>query len=179
MQTSAHAVATAPPTPAAEGVTVLRDLLDQLMTVLLTIDPDAYVARPAPTVSGSVGEHVRHTLDHVSALLGAGSATVLSYDHRERGGQVECDQAAALRELLRLQAALARLAGTADVPILVATRLTQEGEAAHSWSTRARELAFVISHTIHHCALMAVLLAVQGIPVPHRFGYAPSTPLAR
>jgi uncharacterized damage-inducible protein DinB len=48
-----------------------------------------------------------------------------------------------------------------------------------SWSTHARELAFVISHTIHHCALMAVLLAVQGIPVPYRFGYAPSTPLLR
>lgn len=179
MQTSARAAATAPAATASEGVTVLRHLLDQLVTLLLTIDRDVYVARPAPSVSGSVGEHVRHALDHVSALLGAGSATELSYDHRERGGQVEGSPSAAIGEALRLQAALARLDGAGDAPIQVATRLTPAGDTVLSWSTHARELAFVISHTIHHCALMAVLLAVQGTPVPHRFGYAPSTPSAR
>lgn len=179
MQTSALAVSTAAAAPASEAVAALGHLLDQLVALLMTMDPDAYVARPVATVSGSVGEHVRHTLDHVSALLATGSTTVLSYDHRERGGQVEYSQSAAIRETLRLRAGLARFDGTADAPIQVATRLTQAGHTVLSWSTHARELAFVISHTIHHCALMAVLLAVQGVPVPHRFGYAPSTPSSR
>jgi uncharacterized damage-inducible protein DinB len=41
-----------------------------------------------------------------------------------------------------------------------------------------RELAFVINHTIHHQALIAVLLAWHGIEVAPRFGVAPSTPKA-
>ena len=47
-------------------------------------------------------------------------------------------------------------------------------------STLRRELAFVISHTVHHQALIAMLLAVAGLQVPESFGLAPSTPrLAR
>jgi uncharacterized damage-inducible protein DinB len=43
-------------------------------------------------------------------------------------------------------------------------------------SSLGRELAFVLNHTVHHQALLAVLLAVQGRRVPVGFGYAPSTP---
>ena len=39
-----------------------------------------------------------------------------------------------------------------------------------------RELAFVVQHTIHHAALIAVLLDILGVRVPADFGYAPSTP---
>jgi len=58
----------------------------------------------------------------------------------------------------------------------VVTRLNTIGDSVIGWSTSARELAFVISHTIHHQAIIAVLLASQGVAVPHRFGVAPSTP---
>ena len=34
------------------------------------------------------------------------------------------------------------------------------------WSTLARELAFVVSHTIHHQAIIGVLLAIHGHAVP-------------
>jgi len=41
----------------------------------------------------------------------------------------------------------------------------------------ARELAFVMNHTIHHQAIIALLLEFQGRePLDDRFGYAPSTP---
>jgi uncharacterized damage-inducible protein DinB len=43
-------------------------------------------------------------------------------------------------------------------------------------SSVGRELAFVVSHTIHHCAVIALLLRDLGVAVPPRFGYAPSTP---
>jgi hypothetical protein len=39
-----------------------------------------------------------------------------------------------------------------------------------------RELAFVISHTIHHGALIAVLLERAGLEAPPRLGMAPTTP---
>jgi uncharacterized damage-inducible protein DinB len=44
------------------------------------------------------------------------------------------------------------------------------------WSTLARELAFVVHHTIHHQAMIAVLFACQGHTVADSFGLAPATP---
>ena len=41
------------------------------------------------------------------------------------------------------------------------------------WSTLGRELAYVNSHTIHHQALIAVLLELAGVPVPDHLGLAP------
>jgi uncharacterized damage-inducible protein DinB len=49
-------------------------------------------------------------------------------------------------------------------------------DAVTGWSTLARELAFVVSHTIHHQAIIGLLLAVHGHTVPDRFGHSPSTP---
>jgi hypothetical protein len=42
-------------------------------------------------------------------------------------------------------------------------------------TTVGRELAFVLSHTVNHNALIAVMALTLGVPVPDRFGYAPST----
>jgi hypothetical protein len=36
-------------------------------------------------------------------------------------------------------------------------------------------LAFVLSHTIHHNAIIGVMANTLDIPLPARFGYAPST----
>jgi hypothetical protein len=62
-----------------------------------------------------------------------------------------------------------------DEPVLVSAMLTG-GETVTGWSTLGRELAFVASHTIHHQALIAMLLGVQDVDAPDRLGYAPSTP---
>jgi hypothetical protein len=42
-------------------------------------------------------------------------------------------------------------------------------------SSLGRELVFVLQHTIHHQAIVALLLAARGVTIPPRFGYAPST----
>lgn len=173
------------PTPAAAdsasdaGAAALTALLGQLGDVLAGLDPAVYTARPAAAVSGSVGEHVRHLLDHVAAFVDAVPGATLCYDHRERGTSVERDPMQALAAIARLQHRLLS-AGPDDlrvpVPIEVVTRLTAAGDSVAAWSTSTRELAFVINHTIHHQALVAVLLAWQGVRVPPRFGVAPSTP---
>lgn len=179
MSSLIHVTATpAGDTTADAGVTVLTALLGQLADVLASIHPSIYVARPAAAVSGSVGEHVRHLLDHVAAFTDAVPGATLCYDQRERGTSVERDPMRALAAVAHLQHRL--VSGRDDlripVPIAVVTRLTAAGDSVTAWSTSTRELAFVINHTIHHQALVAVLLAWQGVHVPPRFGVAPSTP---
>lgn len=162
----------------ASSFVALDQLLDQFVDVLMGLGTETYCATPVPGVSGSVGGHTRHALDHVSAFLSARSGVTLSYDCRERGTAVERDPAAALRQILRVKVAIASSVGSyaADEPLWVTSQIDCAGHVLAGWSTIARELSFVISHTVHHQALVAVLLACQGIGVPDRFGYAPSTP---
>lgn len=154
----------------------LRHLLDQLESLLSDVSPDVYRARFATAVSGSIGEHVRHCLDHVSALLAADPSSTLSYDRRQRGTAVETAPAEALRQILQLKNALEMWpARSLDEPLQVASMMSSE-EGVTGWSTLARELAFVVSHTIHHQAIIGILLAIHGHAVPERFGHSPSTP---
>lgn len=152
-------------------------LLDELESLLIEVAPKVYGARFATDVSGSIGEHIRHCLDHVSALLTADPSTTLSYDRRHRGTAVETDPAEALRQIQELKGALnAWSARSLDEPIRVTSMISSSSDAMTGWSTLARELAFVVSHTIHHHAIIGVLLAVHGHAVPERFGHSPSTP---
>ena len=161
----------------ASPVAALRERLYELMRLVLTLSPDAYRMRTS-RVSGSVGEHVRHVLDHLSSLVAACPFAVLSYDHRTRGTAVEVDPSAAVREMMRLDAALERWVDrTLNEPVAVEAVLSTDGRSVTGWSTLGRELAFVMSHTIHHQAIVALLLEQQGSDVPdEHFGYAPSTP---
>jgi uncharacterized damage-inducible protein DinB len=158
-------------------VAALRERLDELMRLVVTLPTDVYRARTAHA-SGAIGEHVRHVLDHLSALIAASPTAVLSYDHRTRGTSVESDPSAAVREMMRLDLALERWTDRSlDEPIAVAAVLDADGQSVTGWSTLARELAFVMNHTIHHQAIIALLLEFQGqAPLDDRFGYAPSTP---
>lgn len=163
-------------------MTILRtliDRLDELGDALLATPGDVYRARIEPAVSGSIGEHVRHALDHIAAILSNDGVAPLTYDYRERGTAVETDPNAALRQIFRLKCGLERLRQKPmNEPIAVRTQISPTGAEIVTWSTVGRELAFVMSHTIHHQALIAVLLAWHGVGVAPRFGLAPSTPRA-
>ena len=158
-------------------VAALRERLDELMRLVMTLPAEVYRARTT-NASGAIGEQVRHVLDHVSALIGGSPTLVLSYDHRTRGTSVESDPSVAVREIMRLDAALGRWTDRSlDEPIAVASLVGADGQSVTGWSTLARELAFVMSHTIHHQAIIALLLEFHGRePLDERFGYAPSTP---
>jgi len=157
--------------------TALVDLLSDLSEIVVELPADVYRAAVSGKISGSIGEHVRHCLDHVESLLSAGTTETLSYDHRTRGTSAETDPERALHQILRLQAALARWpAGELDEPLFVSSMIAPDGTTIGGWSTRARELAFVISHTIHHQAIIALLLSFHGHRAPDRFGHSPSTP---
>ena len=160
------------------SVAALDGALEDLGSVVAGLSPEAYVARLFPNVSGSIGQHVRHCLDHVSALVSADPSSCLSYDQRERGTAVETDPTQALRciQLLRIKIAVGRWSTRLDEPICVVSTVTHGGVMLSGMSTLARELAFVLNHTIHHQAMIGVLATLLACEVPDRFGFAPSTP---
>jgi uncharacterized damage-inducible protein DinB len=163
--------------PVPAPVTALVRLLDQLKDVVERVDDAAFSAPPSGRPSGSIGAHVRHCLDHVQSFLDGVDAGALCYDRRHRGTRVESDRGAALARVDALQSRLLDLdPWTLDRPLRLEVQLDQAGASCSVLSTAGRELAFVISHTIHHHATMAVLLSEAGTRLPDRFGVAASTP---
>lgn len=155
---------------------VLAATLDDLARAVRPLTASQFSRRDRAT-SGSIGGHVRHCLDHVEALERAIDRGLCCYDERVRGTAIEDDPGLACARLaasrLRLRALdPALLAQT----LALSARLTADGPTVDTPTSVAREVAFVISHTVHHAALVAVLLEDMGQARPQRFGLAPTTP---
>ena len=124
-----------------------------------------------------VGGHVRHCLEHYASFLDgldAGPDRLRSAAARDWRLQRRPD--AARQALRQTASALAR--SLTFAPLDRAVRVVAEGDTSDgdlTESTVGRELAFLLSHTIHHCALMAVLLRLGGIETPAGFGLSPAT----
>ena len=96
-----------------------------------------------------------------------------------RGTFVEEDPATACGRLAACQTRLLALdPALLGRPLSLSARLTADGFTIQASSTVARETAFVVSHTVHHAALIAILLEDMGHDRPARFGLAPTTPTA-
>jgi uncharacterized damage-inducible protein DinB len=150
--------------------------LRQLADLIAALTDQQYTLRPVGVVSSSFGGHVRHNLDHVDALLAAIEYGVLDYDQRHRGTQVETSRHAALQTIGRLERQLLELpAGIEQQPLRMRTLVASSDPPVEVETSVGRELAFVLSHTIHHNALIGVMAKLLGVAVPEHFGYAPST----
>jgi uncharacterized damage-inducible protein DinB len=53
--------------------------------------------------------------------------------------------------------------------------LAADAEPVEVDTSIGRELAYVLSHTIHHNAIIGAMVKTLGGALPQRFGYAPST----
>jgi uncharacterized damage-inducible protein DinB len=153
-------------------ITVLRQLAD----VLNAMTDEQYRRKPVGVVSSNVGGHVRHCLDHVDSLLAGIEREELSYDDRERGTDVETSRQAALDAIQRQERDLLAFPSRSEHrPLRLKVLVSSALPPVEVESTVGRELSFVLSHTVHHNALIAVMAKTLGVPVPDRFGYAPST----
>ncbi len=148
--------------------------LDQLDRFVAGLSDEEYTACPPPSTS-CIGGHVRHTLDHYATLLKNATATHLDYDDRERGGAIENETAAARGQIADLRGSLKRLAEDVSGGMTLKAVIAADGNGVDVPTSFQRELLFVFSHTVHHCALMAIIAKLQGANVPEDFGYAPAT----
>jgi uncharacterized damage-inducible protein DinB len=153
-------------------------LLDDVADVVISLEAATYVAAPMAPLSGSIGQHVRHLVDHVAAFLrGADAEGEIDYDDRQRGTDVEWDPAAAVAMIYRCSQRLGEMTSRdPEHRVRIRSQLSRDAETTASWSTLGREIAFVVSHTIHHQAIIALLLQADISALPRHFGLAPSTP---
>jgi len=158
--------------------TALATVLDQLREVVASVSPELYRRRPDGPFEGAIGGHVRHCLDHVHALYHGLDDGLVDYDRRKRGVAVEQDRDAAIDaidELIRKIRDAEHAQRPLEHPLEVAAMTDGDGEVSRVRSTFGRELVFVLSHTVHHNAMIGAMVRAAGGDVPDYFGYAPST----
>ncbi len=149
--------------------------LEQAIELLGRLPEEAFV-RTADRHARTVGPHLRHVLDHYSAFFVGLPAYRVDYDAREREPRLESDRSFAIARLREILSELILLEEELlELPIQI--RLESGGAESEQWShsTVRRELQFLLSHTVHHFALIAMLLERFEIVVPEDFGIAPST----
>lgn len=157
-------------------ISPLTQLLRQLASVVERLDDRQYTQKPVGVIESSVGGHVRHCLDHVYALLMAVETGHLDYDHRERGTPVETLRASAVAAIDDMISALEQLPRFVITrPLSVSVSMSSDAAPVSVLTSVGREMAYVLSHTIHHNAIVNAMVKTLGGWVPERFGYAPST----
>ncbi len=156
----------------------LEAVLRQGERLVEGLEPELYLRSPAPLAVSSVGAHVRHVLDMACSFLRDLPERRIDYDRRDRAPEVELDKDEGARRLREVARAIRDLDGTrSDEPLFVRCDVPEgvSSEAGWNRSTVGRELTYVLSHAIHHYALIAMILASYGHEVEEGFGVAPST----
>ena len=137
--------------------------------------PDEIFAGSVGGVS-SIGVHVRHIIDRYQCFFDGLGAGRINYDDRRRGTPVETEVATAAGAVAdtRRRCDIRHLESR-GADIVVRELVHYDGEPASADSTLDRELMGLITHSIHHLAIIALLARNQGYPVPKNLGKAPST----
>lgn len=147
-------------------------LLKEAAVLIASMD-DSFYSQPMPAfASGSIGQHIRHVLDHYQAVVNVANG-VIDYDRRRRDVRLESCKQLALAEIQQTIDVLTHLE---DGAVRVHSEVSPSDKVVvEVHSTIKRELLFVTSHAVHHFALIALLLRLQGVVVPDSFGVAPAT----
>ena len=143
-------------------------LLEQGIALLARLDDRQYRATDERLYRYGAGSHVRHLLDSYRCFFDGLAAGRVDFDRREREERIEREREAGMARMARVVEQLREigpmhpLQARQDSPLWAA-------------SSTERELQFLISHTVHHYALIAMILRLQGVEPGEEFGVAPST----
>lgn len=150
------------------------DALQQGSSLLRRIDDALYRQRLTAVFAGSIGSQVRHNLDFYASLLEGLSTGSIDYEARRRDTVIEASRDAAAVEIERICRELASVS-RAPPALLLRMRSDEDGRAAWATTSLSRELDFLLSHTIHHYAIVAIMCRLMGVQPEADFGVAPST----
>lgn len=161
-----------PPVAAAASA-----ILEQCARFIQAVPESMYARESRAIKGGTIGKHVRHSVDHFAAALSCleGGAAI-DYDHRSREVPMETSPAVAVRAIAEIRARLESLGVGADErPVKIRVMLAGDGTEATLSSSLGRELHFAFHHAVHHHAMLKAIAGEFGAEAPADFGLAPST----
>lgn len=149
-------------------------LLGQCGALVRGLSDGQFVAPSARLGGGTIGQHLRHVVDHFRAIVLRGG--VIDYDHRDRHVPMETSRGEALRVIEAMHEHLHSLgAGSDATAVSVRVMISGDGTEVQLGSTLGRELAFATHHAVHHQAMIRSIALELGAVVDSQFGRAPST----
>jgi len=163
--------------PDSAVVAAALELLGQCEGIVRQVPDRAYTGVSAGLDGGSVGKHVRHTMDHYAAIvrtLSEGGA--VDYDHRERDVPMERDRVAALASIDAVKRSVRSMrASDLDRGVTIRVMTDAAGTEALLASSLGREVAFATHHAVHHLAMIKSIAREFGFTLAEGVGRAPST----
>ncbi len=151
-------------------------ILEQCSEYIDRVSDEQFVAPSQVVPGGTIGKHVRHTLDHFRCAITTCCSESIDYDHRCRGGDIESNRESAKTEIQVLRSLLSELDEVALNESMVAqVMICSDGQTCDLQTTRAREIFFAMHHAIHHNAILKAIGLELGFECPDGFGTAPST----
>jgi len=157
-------------------IQALEVVLQEEYELLAHLTRDQYRAPSTGHYKSSIGMHIRHNLDHFIAFFEGLPAGRVDYESRKRDAGIEVSRDAAKDEIRKCLRRLSSLREQEDLSLAVREE-SDSGAKELRWlpSSVGRELQFLLGHTVHHHALIAMILNGQGLDLPEAFGVAPST----
>jgi len=162
-----------PVTPIHTAIQANLVVIRQGITLLQQLGQDRYSHRIPLCYNASVGGHMRHIIEHYQSFLRGLVDGEIDYEKRARDPLVENDPTYATDILESITEQLDEWSGLLTNNGLSLCAETTLGVATET--SVLRELEFLLSHTIHHYALVAVMARLQGHEPEASFGIAPST----
>jgi hypothetical protein len=153
-----------------QGLTLASRLIEHEDGVQLFSRAPEHLAHNGP------GSHLRHIHDLYLCFLRDRATGRVDYDRRERDERFEREPAYAARAIERTLAELQSLPREElEAELVVKMDADPADPEPFVASTVERELVFLLSHTIHHYALVALILRAQAFECDAEFGVAPAT----
>ncbi len=153
--------------------------LEQGIELLEEIPDNLYALENGTYHKSGIGRHFRHIIEHYYSLIEADFTGQINYDERERNLRLENDREFMITSLKLVCDSLNKWEKTPDTLSNKITVISNEGikiaDKIASESSVLRELQFLISHTVHHYALIGLILRTHGFTPKDDFGVAPST----
>ena len=166
-------------TPADNEIEANEQLLANLCKRIASLTTAQYTWRYKNSAS-SIGKHIRHIIDHYTCFFRTLAESYVDYNNRTRGSVLETSVDAAsgilneiVHQLSDLRHLPARQISAGQISVYIS--IDPDERAAPVESNLKRELLFLQSHTLHHMAVIQLLLDLLGSPVEPDFAYAPST----
>lgn len=150
------------------------EVLQQVKKLIDSCETEAY-ARPCEYSMSSVGQHIRHILDHFLVFQQGLDDGCINYNLRSRGNIVESNPQAALQKIAALREWFKDVdLQNRSIQVISEISVSQINDM-NLHSNIQRELIYIINHTIHHIAYASLVANHLCQKVDVNLGIAPAT----